>query len=178
LAAGPRAWPRRCTAPPRACATLVIEREAPGGQAGTSSKIENYLGFPGGVSGDELARRALQQARRLGAEIVVTRVVPEIDPGSTPGPPRRGDSVPRAHDDPGTGVEWRRLTVDGAERLIGKGVYYGAARSETGGTQGLDIHLIGAGNSAGQAALHFANHARRSRSSSVATRWPRACRTT
>jgi thioredoxin reductase (NADPH) len=140
--------------------TLVVEREAPGGQAGTSSRIENYLGFPNGVSGDELARRALQQARRLGAEIVVTRSVVRID-GTTREVVLDGDESVRAETVIlATGVAWRRLQIEGFERLIGKGIYYGAARSETGATQGLDVHLIGAGNSAGQAALYFANHAR------------------
>lgn len=87
--------------------TIVVEREAPGGQAGTSSRIENYLGFPSGVSGDELASRALQQARRLGAEILVTR-------------------------------SWRHLSIDGFDRLVGKGISYGAARSEAPNTHGLD----------------------------------------
>jgi len=139
---------------------LVIEREAPGGQAGTSSRIENYLGFPGGVSGDELASRALQQARRLGAEILVTRAVTRIAPAS-----REifldGDEVIRARTIIlATGVTWRRLAIEGFDRLIGKGIYYGAARSEAAASSGLDLHLIGAGNSAGQAALHFANYAR------------------
>jgi len=140
--------------------TIVIEREAPGGQAGTSSRIENYLGFPNGVSGDELASRALQQARRLGAEILVTRTVQRLDS------PKMeivldGDERVRARTVIlATGVAWRRVAIQGAERLIGKGVYYGAARSEANATHGLDLHLIGAGNSAGQAALHFANHAR------------------
>jgi thioredoxin reductase (NADPH) len=140
--------------------TLVIEREAPGGQAGTSSRIENYLGFPSGVSGDELAHRALRQARRLGAEILVTRSIARIEP-----------MIRRVHLDGGDmlnartiilacGVAWRRLAVEGFDRLAGKGVWYGAARSEAPNTHGLDIHIIGAGNSAGQAALFFANHAR------------------
>jgi thioredoxin reductase (NADPH) len=140
--------------------TLVVEREAPGGQAGTSSRIENYLGFPGGVSGDELARRALKQAGRLGAEILVTRSVTRIDPAT-----RRiyldGEDVVHARTVIlATGVAWRRLAIEGFDRLIGKGVYYGAARSEATTTHGLDVHLIGAGNSAGQAAMFFANHAR------------------
>ena len=141
--------------------TLVVEREAPGGQAGTSSRIENYLGFPNGVSGDELASRALRQARRLGAEILVTRSVSRIDPVT-----RRvfldGDETVDARTILlATGVNWRRLTIDGFERLVGKGIYYGAARSEAHTTHGQDVHLIGAGNSAGQAALFFANHARK-----------------
>jgi thioredoxin reductase (NADPH) len=140
--------------------TVVVEREAPGGQAATSSRIENYLGFPNGVSGDELATRALQQARRLGAEILVTRSVRQIDP-ATRDVTLDGDEVIRARTVIlATGVVWRRLAIDGFDRLIGKGVYYGAARSEAGATNGQDLHLIGAGNSAGQAALYFANHAR------------------
>jgi thioredoxin reductase (NADPH) len=140
--------------------TVVVEREAPGGQAGTSSRIENYLGFPSGVSGDELASRALQQARRLGAEILVTRSVMRIDP-ATRQVRLDGDDVIRGRTIIlATGVTWRRLGVDGFDRLIGKGIYYGAARSEASATHGLNVHLIGAGNSAGQAALYFASHAR------------------
>jgi thioredoxin reductase (NADPH) len=141
--------------------TLVVEREAPGGQAGTSSRIENYLGFPGGVSGDELARRALMQAKRLGAEILVTRTVKGIDPARREIVFDGGETVRARTIIFATGVEWRRLAIEGMDRLIGKGVYYGAARSETAVAQGLDIHLVGAGNSAGQAALYFASHARR-----------------
>ena len=140
--------------------TLVVEREAPGGQAGTSSRIENYLGFPNGVSGDELASRALQQARRLGAEILVTRNMVRLDP-ATRAVHLDGDDILRTRTVIiATGVTWRRLAIDGSDRLIGKGVCYGAARSEASNTQGLDVFLIGAGNSAGQAALFFANHAR------------------
>ena len=140
--------------------TIVIEREAPGGQAGTSSRIENYLGFPTGVSGDELARRALQQATRLGAEIMVTRTVTGIDVASRTLRLDGDDAVRTRTIVIATGVSWRRLGVEGFDRLLGKGVYYGAARSDAGMTQGLDVHLIGAGNSAGQAALSFAHHAR------------------
>jgi len=140
--------------------TLVVECEAPGGQAGTSSRIENYLGFPNGVSGDELASRALRQARRLGAEIVVTRSVQRIE-AETMTVVLDGDERVRTRTVIlATGVAWRRLAIAGEERLIGKGIFYGAARSEAGATNGLDLHLIGAGNSAGQAALYFANHAR------------------
>jgi thioredoxin reductase (NADPH) len=140
--------------------TLVIEREAPGGQAGTSSRIENYLGFPSGVSGDDLANRAIKQAGRLGAEILVTRTVDRIDPQAREIHLDRGDVVRARTIILATGVSWRRLAIEGFDRLIGKGVYYGAARSEAAGTHGLDVHLIGAGNSAGQAAMYFANHAR------------------
>jgi thioredoxin reductase (NADPH) len=140
--------------------TLVVEREAPGGQAGTSSRIENYLGFPNGVSGDELASRALQQARRLGAEILVTRNTVRLDPINRAVHLDGDDVLSTPTIIIATGVVWRRLAIDGADWLIGKGLWYGAARSEAGSTQGLDVHLIGAGNSAGQAALFFANHAR------------------
>ena len=141
--------------------TLVVEREAPGGQAGTSSRIENYLCFPNGISGDELASRALQQARRLGAEILVTRNVVRIDPESR-AVHLDCDAVVSARSVIiATGVTWRRIAIEGFDRLIGKGISYGAARSEALNTQDLDVYLIGAGNSAGQAALFFANHARK-----------------
>jgi thioredoxin reductase (NADPH) len=140
--------------------TGLIESFAPGGQAGTSTRIENYTGFPYGVSGDELASRALQQAKRLGAEIVVTRRVEGIDPVDMTvrldgGEVLRTRSIVLA-----TGVEWRRLEVDSVDRFVGSGVYYGAARSDAGLAQGNDVYLIGAGNSAGQAAIFFSNYAR------------------
>ena len=140
--------------------TIVIEREAPGGQAGTSSRIENYLGFPSGLSGDELASRALQQARRLGAEILVTREIVRIDPAARHVHLDGGDVLRARTIILACGVVWRRLAVDGCERLAGKGVSYGAARSDAVGTHGLDLHIVGAGNSAGQAALFFSTHAR------------------
>ena len=103
----------------------------------------------------------LQQARRLGAEILVTRSVARIDPATREVSLDGGDVMRARTIILATGVSWRRLAIDGFDRLIGKGVYYGAARSEAGATHGLDIFLVGAGNSAGQAALYFANHARR-----------------
>jgi thioredoxin reductase (NADPH) len=140
--------------------TIVIEREAPGGQAGTSARIENYLGFPSGVSGDELAARALQQARRLGAEIAVTRSITRIDAPRHQVHLDEGDVVNARTIILACGVSWRRLRVEGIDRLTGKGVTYGAARSEASNTHGLDVHIVGAGNSAGQAALFFSTHAR------------------
>jgi len=140
--------------------TIVVERQAPGGQAGTSSRIENYLGFPAGVSGDELASRALEQARRLGAEILVTRSVDGIDATAREVRLDGGDTLPGRTIILACGVSWRRLDVEGFERLAGKGVQYGAARSEAATMHGLDIHVIGAGNSAGQAALFFSAYAR------------------
>ena len=140
--------------------TGLIESFAPGGQAGTSTRIENYTGFPFGVSGDELASRALQQAKRLGAEIVVTRRIEGIEPADLTvrldgGTVLRTRSIVLA-----MGVEWRRLEVDSVDRLVGSGIYYGAARSDAGLAQGNDVYLIGAGNSAGQAAIFFSSHAR------------------
>ena len=140
--------------------TIVIEREAPGGQAGTSSRIENYLGFPSGVSGDELASRALRQARRLGAEILVTREITRIDAATRQLHLDGGDVLRARTIILAVGVSWRRLAVEGFDRLAGKGVSYGATRSEAAATHGLDIHIVGAGNSAGQAAMFFSNHAR------------------
>jgi thioredoxin reductase (NADPH) len=140
--------------------TIVIEREAPGGQAGTSSRIENYLGFPSGLSGDELASRALQQARRLGAEILVTRAINRIDAATRHVHLDGGDVLRARTIILACGVAWRRLSIDGFERLAGKGVSYGAARSDAAHTHGLDVHIVGAGNSAGQAALFFSTHAR------------------
>jgi len=140
--------------------TIVIEREAPGGQAGTSSRIENYLGFPSGVSGDELSSRALLQARRLGAEILVTRSITRIDAASRQVHLDGGDVLRARTIILACGVTWRRLEIDGFERLAGKGIFYGAARSEASNTHDLDVHIVGAGNSAGQAAMFFASHAR------------------
>ena len=140
--------------------TLVVEREAPGGQAGTSSRIENYLGFPSGVSGDELASRALHQARRLGAEILVTRSITRIDAANRELHLDAGDVLRARTIILACGVTWRRLPIDGFDRLAGKGIFYGAARSEAPNTHGLDVHIVGAGNSAGQAALFFSTHAR------------------
>ena len=140
--------------------TIVVEREAPGGQAGTSSRIENYLGFANGISGDELASSALRQAKRLGAEILITRRATQIDPEQRAVILDGDDRLKARTVIIASGVGWRRLAVDGFDRLTGKGIYYGAARSEAALMQGLDIHLIGAGNSAGQAAMFFANHAR------------------
>jgi thioredoxin reductase (NADPH) len=139
---------------------IAVEREAPGGQAGTSSRIENYLGFPSGVSGDELASRALQQARRLGAEILVTRSITRIDASNRQVHLDGGDVLQAKTIIFACGVSWRQLSVEGFDRLVGKGVFYGASRSEASNMHGLDVHVVGAGNSAGQAAMFFANHAR------------------
>jgi thioredoxin reductase (NADPH) len=140
--------------------TIVIEREAPGGQAGTSSRIVNYLGFPSGVSGEALSSRALQQARRLGAEILVTRSIERIDAATHQVCLDGGDVLQARTIILACGVAWRRLEIEGFDRLAGRGIFYGAARSEAANTHGRDIHIIGAGNSAGQAALFFSTYAR------------------
>jgi thioredoxin reductase (NADPH) len=139
--------------------TIVVEREAPGGQAGTSSRIENYLGFPSGVSGGDLAGKALQQARRLGAEILVTREITRIDAEAKQVYLDGGDVLRSKTIILACGVAWRRLDIDGIDRLAGKGVSYGTARNEASGTHGLDVHIVGAGNSAGQAAIFFSGFA-------------------
>lgn len=140
--------------------TLVVERFAPGGQAGTSTRIENYTGFPFGVSGDELAAKALLQARRLGAEIVVTRDIAALDPVARTVTLDGGTVVGAPVVLLTSGVEWRHLDVPDIDRYVGSGVYYGAARSDAGVAHGTDVVIIGAGNSAGQAALFFSRHAR------------------
>jgi thioredoxin reductase (NADPH) len=140
--------------------TLMVEQEAPGGQAGTSSRIENYLGFPTGVSGDELAGRALAQAKRFGAEILVTRRVEKLDATTREVHFDGGDSVRAKTVILATGVSWRKLDLEGIERLTGRGIYYGASRSDASSLTGLDVYLVGAGNSAGQAAMYFSGYAR------------------
>ena len=139
--------------------TILLEREAPGGQAGTSSRIENYLGFPFGISGDELAHRALQQAKRLGAEIVVTRTVQSFDAASRTIVLDGDDVVQAKAIVLATGVSWRRLDIPSLDRLRGAGVYYGAGPGEARSVQGKEIYLVGGGNSAGQAAANFSNFA-------------------
>src|SRR4051812_16179391 len=139
----------------------MVEREAPGGQAGTSSRIENYLGFPNGVSGSDLARRATDQARRLGAELlsvqdaVALRVegagrVVELSGGGT----LSANCVLVA-----SGVSYNQLVAPGFDTFTGKGIYYGAALSEARSCQDQHVVVIGGANSAGQAAVHFSGFA-------------------
>ncbi|HYB54290.1 MAG TPA: FAD-dependent oxidoreductase [Thermoanaerobaculia bacterium] len=142
--------------------TVLIEQGAPGGQAGTSSKIENYLGFPGGVAGADLARRAATQARRFGAEVLAQEVV-----GLKRQDPYRvlqladGTELSCYAVVVATGVALKTLDVPGIESLLGIGVYYGAAMSEAATYRGQDVCVLGAGNSAGQGALFFSRYARR-----------------
>ncbi|HVP87283.1 MAG TPA: FAD-dependent oxidoreductase [Casimicrobiaceae bacterium] len=144
--------------------TILIERHAPGGQASTSSRIENYLGFPTGVSGDDLGSRALQQAKRFGVEILVGRNAEAIKThceGQVYAVLLEGGGEFRTRAIViASGVSWRQLDVAGADRLVGRGLYYGASRTEGPSTSGHDIFLIGGGNSAGQAAMFFADYAR------------------
>jgi thioredoxin reductase (NADPH) len=142
--------------------TVLIERVAPGGQAGTSSLIENYLGFPSGLSGDDLSLRARQQAVRFGAEVLIARYARGIsaDGDGQYAIALDGDEQVRtASVILATGVEWRRLAVPGADTLLGRGVYYGAAQTEATSVRGKPVFLVGGGNSAGQAAMLFSNYA-------------------
>ena len=141
--------------------TVLIEREAPGGQAGTTSRIENYLGFPSGLSGGDLARRALAQARRLGAEILTPLEVVGIrrhDPYRvvTLGD---GSEVSCQAVVVATGVSYRQLDIPNAARLAGAGIYYGGATTEAVLFRGLDVAVVGGGNSAGQAAVYLSRFA-------------------
>ncbi|MDV3352468.1 FAD-dependent oxidoreductase [Leptothoe sp. LEGE 181152] len=145
--------------------TVMIEREAPGGQAGTSSRIENYLGFPVGLSGSDLARRAVTQAKRFGVEILTPQEVTGI---------RLEDNYRIVTLSDGSeischalilamGVSWRRLSVPGVEQFTGAGVYYGAAQTEAAACKDEDVYVVGGANSAGQAAMYFSKYARKVR---------------
>jgi thioredoxin reductase (NADPH) len=140
--------------------TLLIEREAPGGQAGTSSSIENYLGFPVGLSGADLTRRGVAQARRFGAEILtpMEAVKLETQDGYHMLSLSDGSTVASQALIVATGVSYRLLDVPGADRLAGAGLYYGAAITEALAVKGEDVFVVGAGNSAGQAALYLARY--------------------
>ena len=141
--------------------TIVVERHAPGGQAGLSTMIENYLGFPAGLSGADLARRAVAQAKKFEVEIVTPLVVSEVTvEASTPvvtlsdGMQLRGHVVLLA-----PGVQWRRLDVPGIDKLVGAGVYYGGTLAEAFFCRSEDIYIVGGANSAGQAAVYFSRYA-------------------
>lgn len=142
--------------------TVVVERGAFGGQAASSSRIENYLGFPDGISGAELAERAREQACKFGAEILLARkgIAAEFVPGRGGGILEDGTRVVARTSICATGVEYRRLGLPGEDRLLGAGVYYGAGASEAALTRGEDVYIVGGGNSAGQASMHFAPFAR------------------
>ncbi len=142
--------------------TVMVEREAPGGQAGMSSRIENYLGFPSGLSGGDLARRAVVQARRFGVEILSA----EATEVRLDGPYRLLKLADGAELSchallVATGVQWRKLDAPGVERLAGAGIYYGAAMTEALSCRDEDVFVVGGANSAGQAAMYFSRYARR-----------------
>jgi len=143
--------------------TVMIEREAPGGQAGMSSRIENYLGFPSGLSGADLARRAVTQARRFGVEILAPQEVTKlrVEAGSKFVTLLDGTEIGAKALLIATGVSYRKLDVPGMERVQGAGVYYGAAMTEAMSCRGEDVYILGGANSAGQAAMFFSQHARR-----------------
>ena len=142
--------------------TVLVERSAPGGQAGTSSRIENYLGFPGGLTGADLAHRAATQARRFGAEILTTQEVVAI----TSEPPYKIVSLADGSELAcyavlfAAGMEVRELEVPGLQELVGAGIYYGAALTEAAAYRGRDVFVIGGANSAGQGAMFFSRYAR------------------
>jgi len=143
--------------------TVIVECEAPGGQAGMSSRIENYLGFPAGLSGGDLARRAVVQARRFGVEILAPQEAVGV---RTEGPYRiiklrDGNEISCHALMIATGVQWRRLDAPGIDRLQGAGVYYGGGATEALSCSGEIVYVVGGANSAGQAAMNFAKYAER-----------------
>ncbi|HUS41254.1 MAG TPA: FAD-dependent oxidoreductase [Ilumatobacteraceae bacterium] len=163
VGAGPAGLAAAVYAASEGLSVAIIERDAPGGQAGQSARIENYLGFPNGLSGSDLSHRATTQARRLGAEMVLARTVEGLE--------QRG-SIHAVRFDDGTevearavivatGVSYRLLAADGLAAFTGRGVFYGAAANDARSTEGDDVYIVGAANSAGQAALHIAQYARR-----------------
>lgn len=161
VGAGPAGLGAAVYAGSEGLATLLVERAAAGGQAGQSSRIENYLGFPGGISGAELGRRASDQARRFDVEMLTAGDVAAIEPCGSSHIVRLDDgSEVAAHAVVlATGVSYSRLSAPGLDTRSGRGVYYGAAAHEAMNCRGEDVYIVGAANSAGQAALHFADYA-------------------
>ncbi len=143
--------------------TVLVERWAIGGQAGSSSKIENYLGFPEGIGGTELADRARKQAEKFGVEILLARegVSAQLQPGRGVGVLEDGTKIIARASICATGVTYRCLGLPNEAQLLGAGLYYGAGASEAPLTEGEHVVIVGGGNSAGQAAMHFAPHAER-----------------
>jgi thioredoxin reductase (NADPH) len=141
--------------------TVMIEREAPGGQAGTSSRIENYLGFPSGLSGSDLAHRAVAQAKRFGVEILTPQECQGIRAEEQYRFVQLSNGVEISCHAMilALGVSWRRLDIPGLNRLTGAGVYYGAAQTEAMSCQGEEVYIVGGANSAGQAAMYFSKYA-------------------
>ena len=161
VGAGPAGLAAAVNAASEGLRTVVVEAVAPGGQAGTTSMIQNLLGFPDGISGSELATRAVVQARRFGAELLLARPLADVSadgPGYvarlSDGTLVRGGSLLFA-----SGVDWRRLDVPGIDDLLGAGVYYGAGPSEALACTGSQVVVVGGGNSAGQAVVRFSRYA-------------------
>jgi thioredoxin reductase (NADPH) len=160
VGAGPAGLAAAVYAASDGLSTIVLERDVPGGQASHTSLIENFFGFPGGIGGAELARRAGRQAEQFGAELTLLRGA--TGSSSEPDGPFRievegGHDVAARVTLAATGMVWRRLEVAGIEELLGRGVYYGAGRSEAAQCGGDEVVVVGAGNSAGQAVLHLAD---------------------
>jgi thioredoxin reductase (NADPH) len=161
VGAGPAGLAAAVYAASEGLRAIAIEAVAPGGQAGTTSMIENYLGFPQGISGSELATRATAQAKRFGAEVLLARRLADITMDGrgyvahlSDGTAVRSRAVLVA-----SGVDWRRLEVTGIEELLGSGVYYGAGPSEAVTCSGCRVAIVGGGNSAGQAVIRFSRYA-------------------
>jgi thioredoxin reductase (NADPH) len=161
VGAGPAGLAAAVYAASEGLRTLVVEPQVVGGQAGTSALIRNYLGFPRGISGNDLANRALEQAWLFGANLVLAEQATGL---RSRGPDRLvrlsdGSEVTARAVVIASGVSWRRLGVPHLEALVGAGVFYGAARAEARAMQGQDVFVVGAGNSAGQASVELAKHA-------------------
>ena len=167
VGAGPAGLAASVYASSEGLKTILIDREGPGGQAGYSSRIENYLGFPAGISGSDLARRALTQAKKFAVEVVAPLDVASVRleapfkyltvPG-TDGTPRQIACKALVLT---TGLAWQRLPADCIEQFEGSGVFYGSANTEALSCKGQEVYVVGAGNSAGQAAIYLAQYARR-----------------
>jgi thioredoxin reductase (NADPH) len=160
VGAGPAGLAAAVYAASDGLSTLVVERDVPGGQASYTSLIENFFGFPDGIGGAELSRLAGRQAERFGAELILQRGVAGGGFGPDGTPQLRLDSDFAVTADVAIGapgMEWRRLDAPGVEELLGRGVYYGAGRSEAAQCKDDDVFVVGAGNSAGQAVLNLAN---------------------
>ena len=161
VGAGPAGLAAAVYAASEGLRAVTIEAVAPGGQAGTTSMIENYLGFPQGISGSELATRATAQAKRFGAEILLARRLADV---TRDGPGyvahlSDGTALPSRALVVASGVDWRRLEVPGIDELLGSGVYYGAGPSEAVTCSGCRVVIVGGGNSAGQAVVRFSRYA-------------------
>lgn len=159
--AGPAGLSAAVYAASEGLSTVLVERQAIGGQAGSSSLIENYLGFPQGISGRELAERARQQAVRFGAEILRMRegVHALFVDGNIRGYLADGTQLVARSNICATGIEWRRLGLPGEDRLLGAGLFYGAGASEAPMCGGETVYVVGGGNSAGQAAMNMSSFA-------------------